>query len=81
MSSIGNNESRMSISYTPDSQLVKRIKSFVWRAGAVGVIASLNFLVENASGFGFAPWVVILIGLIGGEITKALNTKSNEVQY
>jgi len=78
---IGNNESRMSISYTPDSQLVKRIKSFVWRAGVVGFIASLNFLVENAAGFGFAPWVVILIGLIGGEVTKALNTKSNVVEY
>lgn len=57
----------------PD-QLKKRIKSFLWRTGAVMVIAGLNFIVKEVGGLGLPVWAVGMIGLIGGEITKWLNT-------
>lgn len=51
----------------------KRIKSFLWRGGIIGALATVNFFVENASGFGFDPFWVVLIGLVGAEITRYLN--------
>ena len=58
-----------------NSQLIKRIKSFVWRFLVVAVVAGLEYLAENISLFSLPQEVVVIIGLVVGEITKWLNNK------
>jgi hypothetical protein len=60
-----------------DSQLVKRLKSLAWRAGVMAAIVFVNAFVEGAAGLGLPTWSIILIGLVGGEVTKYLNTKTS----
>lgn len=50
-----------------------RLKSFLWRAGAVMLVAGLNYLSENIGQFNLSPQMVVFAGLVLGEITKALN--------
>lgn len=56
-----------------DSQFTKRLKSFLWRGAIIGIVAAVNFFVENATSLGLGSFWVVLIGLVGGEITKYLN--------
>ena len=55
--------------------LIKRLKSFAWRLGAMIVVAGLTFIADNLGLFGLSPQVQVVAGLILGEITKALNTQ------
>lgn len=55
---------------------VKRAKSFAWRTGMMVLAALAVFLVENASELNIPGWGVVIIGLVGGEISKAMNTKT-----
>lgn len=57
------------------SQFKKRLKSFLWRLGSVAVVAGLNFIVENVAGFGLPTWIIGIVGLACGEITKFINGK------
>ena len=50
-----------------------RLKSFLWRGGAVVVVAGLNYLSANIGEFNLSPQMVIFVALIVGEITKAVN--------
>lgn len=50
-----------------------RFKSFYWRAGSMMAIALLNVIMESLSSFGLSTELVVLLGLIAGEITKALS--------
>lgn len=59
-----------------DSTLTKRIKSFLWRAGAVALAAGISFLAGHLQEFAFPPAVTAVLGLVLGEITKYLNTQS-----
>ena len=54
--------------------LVNRLKSFAWRSGGMLLVASLNFAIENAGLIGLSPFVVVLLGLALGEVTKFLNS-------
>jgi len=56
-------------------EFIKRLKSFLWRAGAVALIAVLNYTLDNIGGFGFPVWLVGAVGLGLGEVTKYLNKK------
>lgn len=56
-------------------ELIKRIKSYLWRAAGVGVVAGLSSLVESISGSGFSPLVITMVGLFVGEITKFINNR------
>lgn len=58
-----------------DSQLIKRLKSLLWRAGVMASVIFVEALVEGATGLGLHPAVVILVGLGGGEVTKYLNSQ------
>lgn len=62
-----------------NEQFIKRLKSFLWRGSVVALIAFLNFVVENISGLGLPIWAVGLVGLIGGEISKWLNTGRKKI--
>lgn len=55
-------------------QLVKRLKSFAWRLGAIVAVSALTFLADNIGLFGLPLQVQVVVGLIIGEITKWLNT-------
>lgn len=54
-------------------QIVTRLKSFVWRAGAVALVAVINFIIENLGATGLSAEMITVIGLVLGEITKAIN--------
>ena len=56
-----------------ENQFIKRIKSLLWRACVVGVIALINYIVAGIAGVEAPLWVVGLVGLVGGEVTKYLN--------
>lgn len=57
-----------------NTQLKKRISSFLWRGGAIAVVAFLSFVVKNIGEFNLPEYIVVIVGLIIGEITKYLNT-------
>lgn len=58
--------------------LVARIKSFLWRAGSVALIGFLAWLTDDVVNWGLSPEIkaviVMVIGLISGEVTKYFNT-------
>jgi hypothetical protein len=54
--------------------LEARIKSFVWRLGAVLVAAALNWLTTEITTWHLSPEWVTLAGLLLGELTKYLNS-------
>lgn len=56
-------------------QIIKRIKSLLWRAGAVALIAFLGFIAENLGATGMGAQWVVFIGLVLGEVTKYLNNQ------
>ena len=59
-------------------QLVKRLKSFAWRAGAFVVVAGLAAVPDFLGIFKVEPGVIALVALVVGEITKYVNTFVNE---
>lgn len=59
-----------------DTQLVKRIKSFLWRAGMVGLTAAVAWVLANLDLLHLPTWAVGLIGLVLGEVSKYLNSKT-----
>lgn len=50
-----------------------RLKSFLWRAGAVGLVAIVGYAQTEITNLQFSETSIVLIGLVLGEITKALN--------
>jgi len=53
----------------------KQVKSFLWRLGAMVVVTAINYTVENLTGLGVSEPLVVIIGLVSGEITKIINKK------
>lgn len=56
-----------------NEQLFNRIKSLIWRAGGVGLAAFLVEISIGLSSLGLPEIMVIIGGLVIGEITKYLN--------
>ena len=52
-----------------------RFKSFYWRLGMMIVATVVAFLSEAVVDFGWSAEITILVGLVLGEISKALNSK------
>lgn len=65
-------------------EVMARIKSFAWRAGGMAVVAGLAYVITKGSVFDVDPKVLInlmimvIAGLVHGEITKYLNNQSEE---
>jgi len=55
--------------------LKKRLLSLAWRAGAAAVVGALAVIIKVVPDLGFPEIVTMLIILIGGEVTKFLNSK------
>ena len=60
-----------------DKKVMNRIKSFAWRLSVMIVVALVNYVTANYTGFGLSPEMTVLIGLVAGEISKFLNTELN----
>ena len=54
-------------------QLKKRLLSLLWRAGAMGGVAALAYLSQNLGILELPQWLVAVLGLGLGELTKLLN--------
>jgi hypothetical protein len=61
--------------------LWKRLKSFLWRAGALVVILLLNDVLGVVEGLQSAQMALPLVALIVNEITKELQNKYNLEGY
>ena len=59
-----------------NSQFIKRLKSLAWRAGMMGIAAVVAGVLENLNMLELSPTYTMLLGLVLGEISKHLNTKS-----
>ena len=59
-------------------QIIKRLKSFLWRAGAFVTVAGLSALVDILGIAKVDPIIITIVSLIAGEITKYLNTYAVE---
>lgn len=59
---------------TPTQSLVKRIKSLLWRAGAMALAALLAYVAQNLGVLELNATTTTVIGLILGEASKFLNT-------
>ena len=57
------------------SVLVKRTKSFLWRAGMMVLSLGISFVLDNLGLFELNPTIVSLVGLVFGEISKHINAK------
>lgn len=52
-----------------------RLKSFAWRLSMMIIVALVNYVTANYTGFGLSPELTVVVGLIAGEISKFLNTE------
>ena len=57
------------------SQLRKRFESFVWRAGMMVLVLLVDWVLDNLGLFNLNPQVVIVFGLVLGEISKWLKNR------
>lgn len=62
--------------YKVDSQLKKRVMSFIWRGGMMALATFIAYLADNVGLLELSPSLTVIVGLIFGEISKYLNTKS-----
>ena len=53
----------------------KRFKSFYWRMGAMAVAGLIDLTLADISTLEMPPTVTVVVGLVLGEISKALNKK------
>jgi hypothetical protein len=58
-----------------DSQLVKRIKSFMWRGAMLGIAAFVDYALANLGVLELPTLVTAVLGLGLGELSKYLNTR------
>lgn len=58
------------------NQLIKRIKSFLWRALMVGAVASIDWVLANSGILDCPLWLTGMLGLALGEVSKYLNNKA-----
>lgn len=58
-------------------ELIKRLKSFMWRFATMAVAITVSFFADNLDLFHISGEVSVVIGLILGEITKYMNNKKS----
>lgn len=56
-----------------NEQLVKRLKSFAWRGGMMTLAFALAWVSQNVGLLELDPTLTVIIGLVAGEVSKALN--------
>lgn len=58
-----------------------RLKSFLWRAGAMGAVAVIGVFQAEITNYSLRPEIIAVLGLVLGEITKALNNVAKYNSY
>ena len=58
-----------------NEQLLNRVKSFLWRAGMMGVAAVVAYTLDNLDTLQLPPLATVFLGLALGEVSKWLNTR------
>jgi len=61
----------------PDSQFVKRLKSFLWRTGMMVLAVTIDIVASNLGMLELNPEVTVLLGLALGEVSKYLNSSTS----
>jgi len=56
-----------------NTQLKKRLLSFSWRVGMMVLAVVTSYVMSNLSIFNLNPEMTVLLGLILGEVSKAVN--------
>jgi hypothetical protein len=51
-----------------------RVKSFLWRTGMMVLAAIIASVTDSLTSFGLTPQAVVVLGLILGEVSKAINS-------
>lgn len=57
------------------TQLRKRFESFVWRAGMMVLALLVDWVLDNLGLFNLSPQVVVVFGLVLGEVSKWLKNR------
>lgn len=62
---------------TPENKqlLINRFKSLLWRSGMMLAALAVGFVSDNLALFHLSPGVIVVVGLVAGEITKFINQK------
>lgn len=60
--------------------LKNRFKSFLWRAGMILVALVIDFILANLELLNLSSEVVVVIGLVLGEVSKYLNVNLPELR-
>jgi hypothetical protein len=58
-----------------DSPLLKRFKSFLWRVGMMVIAAAISIMSDELGMLELSPAAVTVLGLVLGEVSKAINSK------
>lgn len=58
--------------------LIKRLKSLGWRTGCFAIVGLIAIILDNLAGLELPPVAVAVIGLVLGELTKAINNNLNK---
>ena len=61
-------------------EVLKRVKSFLWRIGMMSVALLIDFLIINLSDINIPMWVVVPIGLALGEWSKQIHKNLNNLK-
>lgn len=59
------------------AELIKRLKSFMWRFATMAVAITVSFLADNLNLFHVSGETAVVLGLILGEITKYMNNRNS----
>lgn len=54
-------------------QIIKRLKSFAWRAGMMLLAIVVNTALEYIASFNLGAELTLILGLVLGELSKYLN--------
>lgn len=60
---------------TLSEELRNRFKSLCWRLGGMIVVAVIGFVIDNETALQIPTWLIVVLGLVSGEITKFIANK------
>jgi hypothetical protein len=68
-----------SLQFYHDTQLVKRLKSFLWRGGMMGLAFTLEWMTSNVGLLELSPMATTVAGLMLGEVSKYINQNASTI--
>lgn len=56
-----------------NEEALGRVKSLLWRVGMMALALVVDFLIQNLTAFNLSDQVIVILGLVLGEVSKQLN--------